>query len=272
MQHWFPLLQAGKSETSSVSPISKFGGQPTGFPAEEWPICSECGRPMQFLAQIRHDLPAVDLGAEGNILFAFKCDFSSICEFWDPDSGANFVTLKSKSELGIEPTPYPLHLSTEKLPEDEATELLELVLTGWESFEDPIQSENLPLYYDIAAFWAMDDAVATPFDFDHCKNNKAGVLPYWAANGPSERLQNTRVLLQITGDMMPVTNRLSAGDILKKQPEASRIWERQTRVPDFYTEGQQHYCNWANFCSDGIGYFFREETPDGLRYGLEILR
>tara|TARA_R110000751_G_scaffold292626_1_gene399976 strand:- start:20883 stop:21569 length:687 start_codon:yes stop_codon:yes gene_type:complete len=228
---------------------------------------------MHFLAQIEHSAPMLDLG-EGKVLHAFKCNFDSVCSFWDTDSGANAVFLLDKSELGSGLTPYPAHRVEPAKIYGQSTAFLELRLIGWDAFDDQLTKDQKPYFYDYDAFWELDDNTAHPSDFDVMKDNKAGPIPYWTGNGPSERLKKVEIFLQITGDAMPVQDIPPSVAAMQSAPGVSWIWEGKTMTPMFSdTEADgTSTVYWANFCSDGIGYFFYEENPGGRRYGLEILR
>lgn len=273
MRHWFPKLVYGLNQKPQTDLLTKFGGLPWGLPTELWPICAECGRPMHFLAQLQHSAPMLDLG-EGKVLHAFMCNFDSICSAWDTDSGANAVFLLERSDLGSSLTPYPAHLVDPKKIEGQFTVFLDLQLIGWDAFEDKLTNDQKPLFYDYDEFWKLDDEIAHPGNFDLMKDNKAGPIPYWTGNGPSERLRKANIFLQITGDMMPVQDTPPSRTAMQSAPGTSWVWEGKTMTPAFgQTDGDgTSVAYWANFCSDGTGFFFHEETPDGRRYGLEILR
>jgi len=273
MRHWFPELVYGLNRSPQTAFVSKFGGLPWGLQTELWPICTECGRPMHFLAQLKHTAPMLDLG-EGQVLHAFKCNFDSICSAWDTDSGANAVFLLDKHELGSGLTQYPAHLVDPKDIDDQNTAFLDLHLIGWDTFEDQLADSQKQLFYDYDAFWKLDDKTAHPGNFDIMKDNKAGSIPYWTGNGPSERRKKTEVFLQITGGAMPVLDTPPSVAAIRAAPSVSWVWEGKTMVPQFaeLEHDGASVTYWANFCSDGTGFFFHEETPDGRRYGLEILR
>lgn len=227
---------------------------------------------MHFLAQLEHSAPMLTLG-EGQVLHAFICNFDSICSAWDADSGANGVFLLEKLSLGTGLTSYPTHVVEPKDIEGQSTAFLELRLHGWEPFEDQLTSDQKPLFYDYEAFWKLDDETASPGNYDILKDNKAGPIPYWTGNGPSNRLSKTEIFLQITGDAMPVLDTPPEIAAMEAAPGTSWVWEGKTMTPMFSEEiDDLSIVYWANFCSDGTGFFFTEETSNGRRYGLEILR
>ena len=273
IRHWFPKLVYGLNQKPQTDLITKFGGLPWGLPKPLWPICAECGRPMHFLAQLEHSPPFFDFG-ERQVLHAFICNFDSICSFWDTDSGANSVFLVDRSDMANCLTRYPVELVESEEIDGQFTTFLELRLTGWETFEDQLTLDQKPLFYDHDAFWKLDNDTAFPADFSLMKHNKAGPIPYWTGNGPSPRLEKTEIFFQVTGDTMPVQDHPPSIPAMLSAEGTSWIWDGKRMTPQF---GQTDidgisFVNWANFCSDGTGFFFREETSTGLRYGLEILR
>lgn len=230
---------------------------------------------MHFLAQLEHSVPMLDLG-EGQVLHAFMCNFDSICSAWDADSGANSVFLLDKFDLGTGLTPYPAQLVKLEEIDGQFTAFLELHLIGWDVFEDQLTNAQKTIFYDYDEFWKLEYETACPGDFDKNKHNKAGPIPYWTGNGPSQRLKHTNIFLQITGDAMPVKDTPPSIESMRAAPGTSWTWEGKTMTPLFHEDededGDTSVAYWANFCSDGTGFFFHEETPDGRRYGLEILR
>jgi hypothetical protein len=78
-----------KSDLAQTS----FGGLPVKNESEEfnWPHCSSCKLPMQFLGKI----------AQGNYLYQiFMCQNDpGCCEEWGPDEGGNKVIVTSPSSL-----------------------------------------------------------------------------------------------------------------------------------------------------------------------------
>lgn len=228
---------------------------------------------MHFLAQLKDAAPMLELG-ENHVLHAFMCNFDSICSSWDADSGASAVFVLDMSELDADLTPYPAHLVDPGKTEGQSTNFLELRLSGWEAFDDNLTEDQKPLFFDYDSFWALDDETAFPGNFELRKDNKAGSIPYWTGNGPSRRLSKTNIFLQITGDMMPVQDTPPEPAAILAAPGTSWVWEGETKVPLFSQQNIEgtSIVYWANFCSDGTGFFFHEETPTGRKYGLEILR
>jgi len=274
MQHWTPDFVFGLNAPAQDRLLSKLGGLPWGLPEKDWPNCKECGRPMHFLAQIKHEPPMIDLGDEKAVLHAFKCDFGSICSFYDTDMGCNAVFVRSEAELGTELIPYPIHRIGEEATEGEATTLLELRLTGWNPFNDVLTNEHIAVFHDYDAHFALDDATAFPNDFDHLRYTKAGPIPYWSGNGPSLRLKETETFFQLTGDYLLVKDAPPSTERRLADETACWVWNNQIMTPLCEPSDKPNETNvvWANFCSDGIGFFFREKRGDTTEYGLEILR
>jgi hypothetical protein len=86
----------------------RLGGAPFGLSASSWPHCGECGGPMSFLAQFRHDDDRLDLGRSGRVLFLFFCENDpGMCETWDTGSGANACLILEPEDLTVAPTLPP---------------------------------------------------------------------------------------------------------------------------------------------------------------------
>ena len=86
-------------EGSAPGLVPKLGGLPWGLPVRLWPVCKECGRPMSHLAQLPAAAPELPL-AQGEVLFLFKCEWDSVCSFWELDAGANAAFTVPQSALG----------------------------------------------------------------------------------------------------------------------------------------------------------------------------
>lgn len=274
MQNWRPILTFGATAAPQTDLVSKFGGLPWGLPAGDWPICRECGRPMHFLMQMTHQPPQIDLGGDDKVLFAFQCNFSSICSSWEANAGANAVFLRNRGDLGTGHTPYPKHLAPAGSLEEEHLLLLELLLARWEGFEDPLTEDHRDAIYTYDGFWDLPEELAAPHDYDHKRQTKAGGLPYWTGNGPHPDMEGRDVFLQLTGDWVDVEGVPPTPEEMREDPDLCMKWQGKLTPP--IISGKQsdglYGVTLANFCSDGTGYFFRQPGmgPDG--YGLEILR
>ena len=96
-------------EGDGAPDASKFSGAPALKPGEAWPLCGNCGAPMQLFVQLNaRDLPAP--GAErlaGGILQLFYCTTSDPmcevdCEAWSPRSTSTLVRLLAPTEVDAE--------------------------------------------------------------------------------------------------------------------------------------------------------------------------
>ncbi|WP_310727932.1 DUF1963 domain-containing protein [Streptomyces sp. N2A] len=108
------MIEAGPSAPDAL--VTRTGGVPLAPPGTEWPCCTSCEGPMQFLAQVVLD----DVGGGGGdgrrgalALFACQND-PGMCDDWDPNSGGNRALLFPLDAL--EPLPQP--------EDDEETELV----------------------------------------------------------------------------------------------------------------------------------------------------
>src|SRR5579864_8582585 len=71
MQYFMPKFQIAALLPPQDRLRSKIGGIPWGLPPRLWPTC--CGHPQKLLAQLCHEPPILDLGAEGSVLHLFQC-------------------------------------------------------------------------------------------------------------------------------------------------------------------------------------------------------
>ncbi len=89
LQAWH---MAGKKGTRDV-----WGGVPQGVPQADWPACAECKAPMIHVATFHAHPERLPLTKHA-ALMAFVCG-DAMCEFWDPDLGANKVLLRTARDL-----------------------------------------------------------------------------------------------------------------------------------------------------------------------------
>ncbi|MGW6705910.1 DUF1963 domain-containing protein [Streptomyces sp. NPDC054956] len=80
------------------APVTRTGGGPLAPAGTEWPSCTSCSGPMQFLAQVvLDDVDGIDRGAAApgrGVLALFACQNDpGMCEDWAPDSGGNRALL-----------------------------------------------------------------------------------------------------------------------------------------------------------------------------------
>jgi hypothetical protein len=82
------------------TPTLKVGGAPVLLDQIEWPVCRECGQPMDFLAQVPLNQP-VAFSCSYTMAYVFMCPgkFDERgwlqCQTWDAFAGANKVVLQS---------------------------------------------------------------------------------------------------------------------------------------------------------------------------------
>ena len=125
------------------------------------------------------------------MLYAFKCEWDSICSFWEEDGGANAVFTVPRAELADGPTAPPAHA------EDGAPEILpELVVADWRIADDGAPAELESAFYDYGLHDGLPDEIAHPHDWASEWRTKFGGVPYWTANG-AQGVPAGRLLLQI---------------------------------------------------------------------------
>jgi len=212
--------------------VPKIGGLPWGLPSRLWPVCRECNRAMSHLAQLPADGEALPL-ASGEVLFLFKCEWDSICSFWEHGAGANAAFVVQRADLGSVPS---------ALPSDGADGppalLREIGIAGWRADDDGVPAESEEAFYDYEAYFDLPGEVAHPHDWASPWCTKSGGVPYWTANG-AQRMPAGRLLLQIDNWL-----ELPDGDSAEV----------------------------ANFCSDGIAYVFVDRSKAPPVYSMFINR
>lgn len=239
----FPRFRSG----ASPGLVHKFGGLPWGLPARLWPICEECGRPMSHLGQFPAcspdpNAPVLPIGQD-EVLFLFKCEWGSVCSFWDFAEGANRVFSLPRRELGEVPTQPPAVPTREG---GEALSILpELGITLWLAQDDGAPVELEEAFYDYGRHTDLPDEIAYPHDGAFEWRTKFGGVPYWTVNGAQGQpsVPPGRLLLQI--------------DNWVKMGEGG--------------EGGQAV-EVANFCSDGTAYVFIDSTQSPPVFSMIINR
>ena len=224
----YPLFREG----AAPGLVPKLGGLPWGLPARLWPVCKECGRPMSHLAQLPAAPPELPL-AGGEVLFLFKCEWDSICSFWEPDAGANAAFTVPQSLLDALPANPPADAG-DGLP----AVLPELGVVRWRTQEDGVAPELEEAFYDYERYFALPPESAHPHDWAVPWCTKSGGAPYWTANG-AQRMPPGRLLLQIDNWV-----ELEGGGTAEV----------------------------ANFCSDGIAYVFVDPSQSPQVYSMFINR
>ena len=247
MLNHFPRLSHQQPLGATAHSASKLGGLPWGLPAAQWPICAECDCPMSLVAQLAPSL-AVPRISPASSLFVFKCERDSVCDFWEPDSGANACLLLPHAQMteGVTPMPAAVPDASGKPQPDwikgqqaePAPVLQELWVHGWQTEDDRVPAELEPQYYD-ARFYDLPNDLQTPHGFEGRQRTKAGGVPYWTGNGNGCLPDSAdRMLLQINTFVY-------VGD------------GADTKASD---ASQGEFVDFANFCSDGIG-FVMDRTP-----------
>ena len=216
--------------------VHKLGGLPWGLPTQLWPVCEECGRPMSHLGQFPArsndaDAPLLPLGA-AEVLFLFKCEWDSVCSFWESDGGANRVLRLPRGELGDAPAQPPAS-------PDGAPELLpEWGVAHWLAQDDGAPADLEDAFYDYGRHMDLPDDIAHPHYWAAEWRTKVGGVPYWTGNG-AQGIPPGRLLLQI-----------------------------YNCVP---TEGGG-FEEVANFCSDGTAFVFIDSYQSPPAFAMIINR
>ncbi|MGI4795405.1 MAG: hypothetical protein ACRYG8_15290 [Janthinobacterium lividum] len=223
MRNYLPTLRLASDAPEPILK-AKFGGLPWGVPPQRWPACRECGHLMSCLAQIPvrghldHAGPLAgrpDLA--GKVLHVFTCERLTICDFWDPRSGANAAFFWDEGELQPKGAASAGPI---------VSVLPEVWIEGWTPHDDPVPEEAADSFTDDARFYALPEEWQFPHDFDAALQTKLGGVPYWTGQGPSSPPQLPfRFMLEV---------------------------DRWLTLPDI-TEGEVEL---ANFCSDGTGFVF----------------
>jgi hypothetical protein len=227
---YYPRLLAG----AVPGLVPKLGGLPCGLPTRLWPVCQECERPMSHLAQLPHAADAMPVG-DGHVLFLFKCEWDSVCSFWEHDGGANTAFTVPVSELGSSATEPPMHA------DGPAPLLREIGIAGWDARDDGCPPEFEAAFYRYGTYDDLPREIAQPHDWAGAWRTKSGGVPAWTANGAQAQpdIPPGRLLLQIDNWV-----ELEDGT--------------STEV--------------ANFCSDGTAYVFADRSAAPPIYSMFINR
>ena len=187
---------------------------------------------MSHLAQLPADPAVLPRVSRGEVLFAFKCEWDSVCSFWEADGGANAVFTLPREVLADAQTPAPL-------VEDGSPDILpELIITHWHAADDGAPAELEYAFYDYGQHSDLPDEIAHTHDWASEWRTKAGGVPYWTANG-AQQVPPGRLVLQIDNWV-----ELEEGGT--------------TEV--------------ANFCSDGTAYVFVDHSRTPPVYSMIINR
>ncbi len=228
MRSYYPQFREG----AEPGLVPKLGGLPWGLPARLWPVCRECNRAMSHLAQLPADGDALPL-ASGEVLFLFKCEWDSICSFWEHDGGANAAFVVQGAELGAGPTTPPPDATGEP-----PALLREIAIAGWRADDDGAPAESEEAFYDYMAHLDLPEEVVHPHEWASAWRTKSGGVPYWTANGV-QGMPAGRLFLQIDNWV----------DIADGDPVEV-----------------------ANFCSDGTAYVFVDRSQVQPVYSMFINR
>jgi hypothetical protein len=172
--------------------VPKFGGLPWGFPQDLWRNCRECGQPLALLAQLPHQLPALDLGAPKWVLHLFQCTTAG-CGTWSHDGGCNAAFALSCDALAegltrppdaATPRPVSAWVGPDRIPIQDPSMHGEIWITGWREHEDMVSPHESAAYIDPIEFYALPQELQFPHHFDCRLATKAGGVPYWTGNGP----------------------------------------------------------------------------------------
>lgn len=223
--------------------VHKLGGLPWGLPTEMWPVCQECGRPMshlgQFPARLHEEGSPVLPIPEDEVLFLFKCEWDSVCSFWDFAEGANCVLSVPRKELGDAPAVPPLFETQED--DEELIILPELGVADWLVQDDSIPAEMENAFYNYSEHDNLPDDIAYPHDWASEWRTKFGGVPYWTGNGAQGQpsIPPGRLLLQIDNWVAMING---------------------------------EYQEVANFCSDGTAYVFIDGSQSPPVFSMIINR
>jgi hypothetical protein len=172
--------------------VPKFGGLPWGFPQDLWRNCRECGQPLALLAQLPHQLPALDLGAPKWVLHLFQCTAAG-CGTWSHDGGCNAAFVLSCDALAEGLTrppdaatlrPVSAWVGPDRIPIQDPSMHGEIWITGWREHEDMVSPHESAAYIDPIEFYALPQELQFPHHFDCRLATKAGGVAYWTGNGP----------------------------------------------------------------------------------------
>ena len=185
----FPSLSIDQPAGLTARTASKFGGLPWGFPVQRWPVCAECGCPLSFLAQFAPGPQVPRIGADHS-LFVFTCERESVCDFWEPDGGANACLRVPHAQMHEAFTPVPaggvaepaFRLTGPGAPPQAASEqsptLVELWVSSWRTEDDGVPAELEPqLANDPAGYFRSHQGIESTVGALVAGLRKAGLEP-----------------------------------------------------------------------------------------------
>lgn len=279
MRFYRPRFVLAALQGPQASLISKLGGLPWGYPADQWPVCNGCAEPQSLVAQLEHNPPALDLGTDGGVLHLFFCANVGCARY---GTGLSTAVLLPNDALGYGLTAQPLSRDAAQSINGEAW------ITAWDSFDDAVQPDQVAAFYDYRAHMALPDEIANPFDFDPRWSCKAAGVPYWTGNGVTLEARTIpypefEFLLQIPEYIWlkgrpPTADAIGTVVSICRKVAGETVWEhmaptvnQKTGAPMgiVHEEGADHYtADIVNFGSDGIGFVFinRHVTPHEVRW------
>jgi hypothetical protein len=97
------ICKLSRSSQPILNAEFKLGGSPVFYQPVSWPVCSNCGKEMDFLAQVPLQNP-ISFSSSYAMAYIFMCPgkFDERgwldCETWEPFSGANKVIIQEYSD------------------------------------------------------------------------------------------------------------------------------------------------------------------------------
>lgn len=162
-------------------------------------------------------------------MFAFKCEWESICSFWNFADGANRVLSLPRKELGDTITMPP---AVDAQEDGEALIVLpELGGVRWLVQDDGAPVELEGSFYDDYRYDDMPDDITVPHKWASKWLTKFGGVPCWTSNGAQgQPRQDVCCYKSTVGCRWSMAAKLS-----KSQTSA------QTVQPIFLSTVQSHY-------------------------------
>ncbi|MEP7349851.1 MAG: hypothetical protein ABI668_07860 [Sphingorhabdus sp.] len=236
------LLRRHFGEKSEISPPAiefeeKLGGLPYGLPSQLWPTCEDCGKSQSFLAQFKHHVERLDLGAEGRAIYIFQCDHDpGMCQTWDTNSGANACVVVNQEDFLASVTPLP----NDNPPIENC-----VGVSRWISKDDGIAPEVARLFYSQQCLDTVDLTIIEKVTY----STRLGGVPSWIQSADDSPGKNWRFLGQLDSLYSFLT-----------PPDRSEKWISEDRAQ---SEGRTHIGQGPNFGDIGIAYLFAKEGTEG---------
>ena len=173
MKYFVPELALGALLPPQTQLTDKFGGLPWGLPAEEWPLCRECGNPQTHLVTFTHHAERLDLGAAGRAVMVFQCGHfpnETECETFEADGGANAVVFLDAHEVGF---------SISEPPAPGAPKGIEMHVTGWVERHDLVTPELEASFYKYESWIEEPDEARQAVEDSIEGGARLGGVPCW---------------------------------------------------------------------------------------------